>query len=154
MIAGIELPFFSSDIQDYWEFRRAFRALINTDWTECELYMLQLRGRLQKKETKNMLKGVTEVAKAWQILDEHYGNRHAAIVTVIAGLRNCTLTGTTSHSKLECLAQLVPKACSSLRQVHAKHCLASEFSLIRLLASKLPGLYVDKWDGFVADYDR
>ena len=66
-IARIELPFFSGDIQDYWEFRGAFRALINADWTECELYLLQLKRRLLKKDTKNMLKGITEVAETTRL---------------------------------------------------------------------------------------
>ena len=61
-----------------------------------------------------MLKGITEVAEAWQILNKNYGNRQVAIATVIAGLRNCTLTGTTSHAKLECLVQLIRQACTSL----------------------------------------
>ena len=66
-----------------------------------------MNTRLQKNESKNMLKGVTDVAKAWLILDKHYGNCHAAIATAIAGQSNCTLTGATYHSKLECLAHLV-----------------------------------------------
>ena len=77
---------------------------------------------------------------------------HAAIATVIASLRNCTLTGTTSHAKLECLAQLVRQACTSLRRVHAEQSLAGNFSLIGLLAGKLATLYVDKWDEFVTVY--
>ena len=47
-----------------------------------------------------MLKGITEVAKAWQILEKYYGNRHVTINTVITGLRNCTLTGTTSQASV------------------------------------------------------
>ena len=65
MITRIELPFFSGDIQDYWEFRGAFRALINADWTEGWAPTESTLQRRQDAENKATPREGTARPRGW-----------------------------------------------------------------------------------------
>ena len=84
------------------------------------------------------------------LLDLHCGDKNAAMVTIISGRRHLKLTGASSHDKLEGLAQAVQQAGTSLRHVGAEALLASDFTLIGCLITKLPYNYGNRWDDYAA----
>jgi hypothetical protein len=148
-IQRIPLPQFSGQVEDFWEFREVFQSLASGEYPDPALYLLQLKNCL-KEDGRNMLRGITEVGEAWALLERHYGNRNAAVSTILTRLRNIKPTGA-SHDKLETVAQAVQQAVTSLKHVQGQDALSSDFTLIGSLAAKLPPTYLDKWDTHVAE---
>ena len=68
----------------------------------------------------NVSKVERVVVEAWDVLDQHYGDRNAAVVTIVSRLQHLKLFGGSSYDKLEALAQAVQQATTSLRHVGAE----------------------------------
>ena len=63
----VELPLFSGKVEDYWEFREVFSALMDEPYTEHMLFITQLRSQLPTDDL-NMLRGLVDRHKAWELL--------------------------------------------------------------------------------------
>ena len=81
----MELPQFSGKVEDYWEFQVVFRALVDKLYTDHMLYITQLKNQLIS-EGRSMLRRIVDRAEAWEVLDQHYGDRNATVVTTLSRL--------------------------------------------------------------------
>ena len=144
-IKPVELPKFNGNVKDFWEFKKIFSTLVEDVYLEPALYIMQLKNHL-KPEAQEMIKGVTEVQRAWSILGQYYGDKSAAIVTTTSKLCNFKTKGSAAHEKLESLAQVVQQAITSLKQLGAESVLASDYSIIGCLVSKLSPSHMERWD--------
>ena len=147
-IKRVELPQLSGKVEDFWEWRGVFRALVTDASPPPPLYLHQLRTHL-KGDAKEMIQGITNIEDAWQVLDMQFGDTSAAIVTITTKLRHLKLGGA-PHEKLESLARGVQQAITSLHEVGAEALLASDFSLIGCLVEKLAPAQAEKWNEHVA----
>ena len=143
----MELPTFSGKVEEYWEWREVFRALVTDDIMSPPLYIHQLKIHL-KGDAKEMLQGVTRVEDAWEVLDMYFGDTTAAIATITAKLRHLK-PGGAPHEKLEGVARGVQQAITSLHQVGAEAMLAADFGLIGCLVEKLAPAQAERWDEHV-----
>ena len=109
----MELPQFSGKVKDYLEFREVFRSLVAEIYTEHMLYITQLKNQLPT-DGKNMLRGIVHRNEAWEVLKRQYDDRNAAVATILSGLQHLKFSGSSSHDKLEALAQAVLQAMISL----------------------------------------
>ena len=92
IIKRVELPQFSGEAEDYWQFREVFLTLIDelyiehaTHASQNMLYIMQLKNQLPTVGN-NMVRGAMDRHKAWKVLNLHYGDRNAAVVSIISRL--------------------------------------------------------------------
>ena len=69
---------------------------------------------------KIMLRGVENRHKAWEVLDQFFGDRNAVVAAILSRLQSVELYDNFGHDILENLAQAVQQATTSLRHLGAE----------------------------------
>ena len=146
----VVLPQFLGKVKDYWGFRVAFRALVHELHSEHVPYITQLKSQLPT-DGKIILRGVENRHKAWEVLDQFFGDRNAVMAAILSRLQSVELSDASSYDMLENLAQAVQQATTLLRHVGAEAILESDLTLIGRLINKLPSDYVNWWNDHVAE---
>ena len=98
------------------------------------------------KEGHSLLSGITDIAEAWQVLDNYYGNHKMIINSVIEKLHAVKLVKGSAHNSLEQLCQASQGATCTLREVGAGSCLEYDRGLVATLIAKLTEAYTIDWD--------
>ena len=82
----LKFPTFSGDIRDYKRFRELFIHFANhLTPTEC---LYQLVECMQRPAERNKIKPCTNYHRAWQILDEHYGDDDRLVDILLRDVEN------------------------------------------------------------------
>jgi hypothetical protein len=148
-IKRLEPESFSGRVDEYWQWREDFQAMLKGVYSSAGLYMIQLRQHIKDQRGRSMLLGIQDVNVAWNTLDAHYGDKNAAIAFITSRLRQTVLVGA-PHERVIDLAQAVQQAVTSLRQVKAGNVLSTDYSIIGALVAKLGPVHQSQYDEHVS----
>ena len=82
----LKFPTFSGDIREYKRFRELFIHFTNhLNHIEC---LYQLVECMQRPAERNKIKPCTDYHRAWQILDEHYGDDDRLVDILLRDIEN------------------------------------------------------------------
>ena len=82
----MRFPTFNGDIKEYQRFRTLFKHCA-ADLTEIE-YFYQLTQSMINSRERNMIKGCINVQRAWQVLDQKYGDQDRVVDSLLQDLEN------------------------------------------------------------------
>ncbi|XP_072170561.1 uncharacterized protein [Diadema setosum] len=82
----MKFPTFNGDIKDYQRFRTLFQHCA-ADLTEIECFYQLTQAMINARE-RNMIKGCINVQRAWQVLDEKYGDQDRVVDSLLRDLEN------------------------------------------------------------------
>ena len=82
----MKFPTFNGDIKEYQRFRTLFTHCA-ADLTEIECFY-QLTQSMMNSRERNMIKGCINVQRAWQVLDEKYGDQDRVVDNLLQDLEN------------------------------------------------------------------
>ena len=85
-MACMKFPTFSGDIKDYQRFKEMFNHCTN-GMLEIEIFH-QLTESMVRTTEKDKIKGCINVARAWQVLDECYGDKDKLVDGLLKDLEN------------------------------------------------------------------
>jgi hypothetical protein len=83
-MAKLKFPTFSGDLRDYKRFKEQF-SYFSRDLPRTE-QLYQLMESMEKSREKNKIKNCLSVGKAWDILDQEYGDEDRLVDTLITDL--------------------------------------------------------------------
>jgi hypothetical protein len=83
-MAKLKFPTFSGDLRDYKRFKEQF-SYFSRDLPRTE-QLNQLMESMEKSREKNKIKNSLSVGKAWDILDQEYGDEDRLVDTLINDL--------------------------------------------------------------------
>ncbi|XP_071950886.1 uncharacterized protein [Antedon mediterranea] len=85
-MAKMKYPTFNGNIRDYKRFKELFTHCA-TNLTEIECFYQLTESMINSKE-RSMVKGCIDVARAWEVLDERYGDKDRVVDSLLKDLEN------------------------------------------------------------------
>ena len=146
-VEKVKLPTFSGRQEDFSEFQSQFKELCRGEGYTPVLEMAQLKMKLPK-EALTALTGLRDPRKAWERLEEMYGNREIAIMSAIKSLREFRPTKSVPHEQVIELVMAVQRCQTELMNIDALAELLGDREALACIVQALPATFRDKW------YDR
>ena len=98
-VEKVKLPQFNGNFEDYSEFKSQFQQLCQGEGYSPVLELAQLRANLPTEAVTAII-GQLIPERAWERLDELYGNKETSVVAVLKRLRNFKCTKSSSHDQV------------------------------------------------------
>ena len=143
----VSLPTFSGRQEDFSEFQSQFKELCRGEGYTPVLEMAQLKLKLPK-EALTALTGLRDPGKAWDRLEEMYGNREIAIMSALKSLREFRPVKSAAHEQVIELVMAVQRCQTELVNIDALQELLGDREALACIVQALPATFRDKW------YDR
>ena len=140
----VKLPEFNGDIEDYSQFKSQFQQLCAGERYSPVIELAQLRTKLPKEGVKAII-GQTDPGKAWERLDEIYGNMEMSVITAMRRLRNFKVTKSTPHDQVLELVAEVQRCRAVLEGLGEVEALYSDRETIAVVIQGLPRDSRERW---------
>ncbi|ESP05197.1 hypothetical protein LOTGIDRAFT_152007 [Lottia gigantea] len=104
-LAKLKFATFSGDLRDYKLFKKQFLHYSqHLDKIEC---FYQLVESIEKVREKNKIKSCISTTRAWEILDEFYGDDDQIVETLLGDLERMTSHDTKGHINISAMEKFV-----------------------------------------------
>ena len=149
-LAPLQIPSFSGDVVSYPEWRRQFQALMRGQNFQDEVMLIYLKDALPK-EARYVIDGVATMERAWERIEDRYGDSQHRVLLIYEKLAKLDLRGK-EFERLEKMYFEAEKAEVLLATMGAQDHLVKDLHIVGHLLAKLTQASTDKWYAFVEDY--
>ena len=143
-VEKVKLPKFHGDIENYSEFKSQFRLLCQGEGYPPVIELAQLRTKIPDDAVQALI-GQTDPDKAWERLDEMYGDEEMSVVTAMRRLRSFKGKMTTPHEQVIELVIEVQRCHAVLEGLGKVDVLYSDRETIAVVIQCLPQDSRDRW---------
>ena len=137
-------PKFNGDIIEYPEFKRKWKALVESAKLPTEAELDKLKDAVPKT-AKDQLYGCNEIKEAWSILDKRFGNNELLAKKLKDKLKNISVDGANEPEKVINLQIKVRTIVKQLTTLNLQDCLRYDPEFLSTVYNCLPPRCQDNW---------
>ena len=140
----VDIPSFSGELADYAEFKSRYHGLTDGEGHKDSVLLMYLENAIPKN-LRFLLIGAKTMMKAWQRLDEKFGDKQQNIISIHDRLIEMEVPKGREYDQIEYLAYNIDSNIHMLEELGAASSVTNDLRMVSTMLAKLPATARSRW---------